>query len=179
MKRSKLLTTRELAIFATFGAMMFLSRMAMLAVPNVHLLAMFIASFTLVYRTKALIPIYVWVLIEGMAGGFPLWLVPYLYIWLPLWGAFMILGKFNIPNKVRVPLYMVICAFHGLTFDVMYSPWGMHLMGIPMTFEAWWTYLVAGLWWSITHAVGNFAAATLIIPLVTLIKKLDRKEYKA
>jgi len=177
MNHSKLVA-RDLTIFATLGAIMFLSRMAMLAIPNVHLLAMFIASFTLVYRAKALIPIYVWILIEAVAGGAPLWLIPYLYVWLPLWGVFMILGRFNIPNKVCVPLYMVICALHGLTFDVMYSPWSMYLMGLPMTFEAWWAYIVAGLWWSIAHAIGNFAAATLIIPLATLMGKLHRKEYR-
>ena len=86
------ITVREIALFGMFGALMFLTKYLMQAIPNIHLLAMFIAAFTVVYRWKALIPLYVYVLIDGVVGGFAMWWIPYLYIWLTLWAAVMLVS---------------------------------------------------------------------------------------
>ena len=55
MKRSKLV---DLAIFAMLGTILFISKIIFEFLPNVHPIAMFIAVYTLVYRARALIPIY-------------------------------------------------------------------------------------------------------------------------
>ena len=52
------LTTRELTIFAMLGALMYASKVIMEVAPNVHLLSVFTVAFTVVYRRKALYPIY-------------------------------------------------------------------------------------------------------------------------
>ena len=52
----------ELVLFAMLGALMFCSKIIMEVLPNIHLLGMFTVTFTLVFRSKALIPIYVNVL---------------------------------------------------------------------------------------------------------------------
>ena len=94
MKASKSFTViRETALFAMFGALMFISKLILEALPNVHMIAMFIVAFTVVYRVKALIPIYVFVFLTGIYGGFNLWWVPYLYIWTVLWAAVMLLPR--------------------------------------------------------------------------------------
>ena len=54
------LKTRELAIFAMLGAIMYVSKMMMEWIPNVHLLGMLTMAYTLVYRRKALYPIFVY-----------------------------------------------------------------------------------------------------------------------
>ena len=51
------LTVREVAIFGMLGAVMYVSKIIMELVPNVHLLGVFIVAFTVVYRQKALYPI--------------------------------------------------------------------------------------------------------------------------
>ena len=116
------LKLRELIIFAILGSIMFVSHMVMIWIPSVHLIGLLIAAYTLTYRVKALIPLYLYVMIYGALYGFSVWWVPYLYIWLPLWGIFMLAGKLKLSVKVKIPVYMVLCAMHGLSFGIMYAP---------------------------------------------------------
>lgn len=89
------LSTRELTVFAMLGALMYASKMIMEVAPNVHLLGVFTVAFTVVYRKKALYPIYTYVLLNGIFCGFATWWLPYLYIWTVLWGVVML-----IPNSI-------------------------------------------------------------------------------
>ncbi|MEE0982392.1 MAG: hypothetical protein U0K91_11960, partial [Acutalibacteraceae bacterium] len=59
-RRSKL-TVKEVAIFAMLGALMYASKVLMDLLPNIHLIGTFIVAFTVVYRRKALYPIYIFV----------------------------------------------------------------------------------------------------------------------
>ncbi|MCL2071681.1 MAG: hypothetical protein FWH07_05545 [Oscillospiraceae bacterium] len=175
--RSSTRRIRDLAVFAVLGSIMFVSQIAMMLIPNVHLLGLFIAAFTLTYRVRALIPLYVYVMVYGAFYGFSIWWLPYLYIFLPLWGTFIVVGFFDsrLPTKVKTPLYMVLCALHGLSFGVLYVPfqalmWGLNFKGMI----AW---ILAGIPFDIIHAIGNFAAGIMIIPLTALLRKLDKSLY--
>ena len=66
----------ELVLMPTFGVLMYVSKLVMEFLPNIHLLGMFIMVFTLTYRWKALIPIYIYVFLLGLYGGFGLWWIP-------------------------------------------------------------------------------------------------------
>ena len=57
------LSVREMAIFSMLAALMFCSKIIMDALPNIHLLGMFIMVYTIVFRLKALIPIYLFIFI--------------------------------------------------------------------------------------------------------------------
>lgn len=158
-------------VFAMLGAMMFITYLIMQSVPNVHLLGMFIVTFTVIYRTKALIPIYVYVFLSGLIGGFAMWWIPYLYIWAVLWGAVMLLPR-NMPLKIAAPVYMVVCALHGLAFGTLYAPAQALMFGF--NFQTTVKWIIAGLPYDAMHALGNLASGVLIIPLVTLLCKLER-----
>ena len=163
-----------MAIFAVLGTIMFVSRITMQFIPNVHLLGLFIAAITLAYRARALIPLYVCILLDGLFAGFSFWWVPYLYIWLPLWLIFMLVGRIDMSVKIRVPLYMILCGLHGLSFGILYAPaWAL---AVGLNFKGMIAWVIAGLWFDIVHAISNFAAGALIIPLSELLIKLDRKE---
>ncbi|MCL1883559.1 MAG: hypothetical protein FWF81_07405 [Defluviitaleaceae bacterium] len=165
------MNVRDITIFAMLGAIMFLSMFLMQLFPSVHVLGLLIASITLTYRRRALIPIYTFVLLVGISWGFSLWWIPYLYIWLPLWLMFMAAGKFNI--KTKAPLYMVLCALHGLSFGTLYAP--AHALFFGLSFQATLAWIAAGLPFDIAHAISNFFAASLIVPLTALLKKLDSR----
>ena len=77
----------ELVLFALLGSLMFQSKIIMELIPNIHLLGMLTMCYTLLFRAKALFPIYVFVFLNGLYAGFALWWYPYLYIWTVLWGA--------------------------------------------------------------------------------------------
>ena len=84
----------------------------------------------------------------------------------------MFIGKINLPKKAQALLYMVLCGLHGLFFGIMYAPAQALMFGL--SFEAMIAWIIAGFPFDIIHAIGNVAAATLIIPLFSLVKKLDK-----
>ncbi|MCL2819916.1 MAG: hypothetical protein FWD38_03695 [Oscillospiraceae bacterium] len=168
---------KELVIFAVLGSILFISHMILIWLPSVHLLGLFIAAFTLTYRVRALIPVYVYVFIYGAFYGFASWWVPYLYIWLPLWGMFMLLGMFEPKVRIKIPLCMILCALHGLFFGVMYAPYWAFIFGL--NFQGMIAWIIAGLPFDITHAISNLAAGVLIIPLSELLKKLNAQMFAA
>jgi len=169
--RSYTLRLKELVLFAVLGSIMFISHMIMMWIPSVHLIGLFIAAFTLTYRVRALIPIYLYVIIFGAIYGFSAWWIPYLYIWLPLWGVFMLVGRFRLPVKVKVPVCMILCALHGLSFGILYAPYWALVFGL--SYQGMIAWIIAGIPFDVIHAISNLAAGLLIVPLSELLNKLD------
>ncbi len=161
------LKTKEIAVFAMLGALMYISKLIMEVAPNVHLLVTFVIAFTLVYGKKALYPIYVYVLLNGIFAGFATWWIPYLYIWTVLWGVVMLLPK-KIPQKIRPLVYMCVCAAHGFLFGTLYAPAQAILFGL--NFEGMVAWIIAGLPWDFVHGVSNFFCGILIMPIVRILR---------
>ncbi|MDR0821302.1 MAG: hypothetical protein LBN40_02395 [Oscillospiraceae bacterium] len=155
----------ELVTFALFGAIMFVCKIALTFIPNVHLSAMFIAAFTLVYRAKALIPLYVYVTLDGLFVGFSMFWLPNLYIWLPLWGVFMLV------RQPKMWLVMLICSLHGLSFGTLYAPTQALMFGLSL--KGMFAWIIAGIPFDLVHASGNMLASTLALPLVKLLRRLQ------
>lgn len=164
------LSTREITLFSMLGALMYASKVIMEIAPNVHLLGVFTVAFTVVYRKKALYPIYTYVLLNGLLSGFPTWWIPYLYLWTVLWGIVMLLPK-NMPKKIKPIVYMTVCAAHGFLFGTLYAPAQAILYGLD--FQAMVAWIVAGLPWDCIHGVSNFFCGILIMPIVSLLTKLE------
>ncbi len=165
------LTTRELTVFAMLGALMYASKVIMEVAPNIHLIGVFTTAFTVVYRKKALYPIYIYVLLNGMFGGFSAWWVPYLYIWTVLWGAIMLLPK-NIPEKVRPLVYMTVCSLHGFLFGTLYAPAQAIMFGLDL--KATLAWIAAGFYFDCIHGVSNFFCGLLIMPIVLVLTRLEK-----
>ena len=168
-KNKKHLSIQEICLFAILGALMFISKIVMEALPNIHLLGMLTITYTIVFRKKALIPIYVYVLLNGLYAGFNSWWVPYLYIWTILWGIAMLLPK-NMPKAVACIVYPLLCALHGLFFGALYAP--VQALMFNFTFEQTMTWIAAGLTFDIVHMIGNFAVGLLIFPVSAVLKRL-------
>lgn len=170
MKNGKL-TIREMAVFAMLGALMYASKMIMEVAPNVHLLGVFTIAFTVVYRKKALYPIYTYVLLNGIFCGFATWWIPYLYLWAVLWGAAMLLPK-RIPEKLRPLVYMLLCAAHGFLFGTLYAPAQALLYGL--SFQKMIAWIISGLPWDFVHGVSNFFCGILIVPIIKILTFLEK-----
>lgn len=170
MKNGKL-TIREMAVFAMLGALMYASKMIMEVAPNVHLLGAFTIAFTVVYRKKALYPIYTYVLLNGIFCGFATWWIPYLYLWAVLWGATMLLPK-RIPEKLRPLVYMLLCAAHGFLFGTLYAPAQALLYGL--SFQKMIAWIISGLPWDFVHGVSNFFCGILIVPIIKILTFLEK-----
>ena len=164
------LTVRETAVFGMLGAVMYVSKMIMELAPNIHLLGVFAIAFTIVYRKKALYPIYVYVLLNGALSGFGTWWIPYLYVWTVLWGTVMLLPQ-KLPKKIKPLVYMVICAMHGFLFGVLYAPAQALLFGL--SFKGTIAWIISGLPFDFIHGVSNFFCGMLIMPIVSILRRLE------
>ena len=165
---------RYLIIFAMFGSMMFALRVVMSPLPNIHPLGMFIMLLTVVYRAKALIPIYIYVILEGIFF-FGVWWFPYLYIWTILWGITMLLPK-NMKPTVAAVIYPIVCGLYGLLFGLFYAPAEAILFGL--NFEQTLAWIAMGAPFDIAHAVGNAAMGCLVLPLSRVLMKLEKNYAK-
>lgn len=153
------------------GALMYASKVMMEVLPNIHLLGVFIIAITVVYRKKALYPIYIYVLLNGLFAGFATWWIPYLYIWTVLWGAVMLLPK-NMPKKLSPVIYMIVCGLHGLLFGVLYAPAQALIYGL--NFDATLAWITAGLPYDLIHGISNLCCGVLIYPLISVLRQSEK-----
>lgn len=165
------LTIREMAIFSMLGALMYVSKVIMAFAPNIHLLGVFTIAFTVVYRAKALYPVYIYVLLNGIFDGFGAWWIPYLYIWAVLWGIAMLLPK-KMPKPVAVVVYSLVNALHGYGFGILYAPAQAVLFGL--SFKGMIAWIVAGFPFDFIHGTSNLVCGLLIVPIVLVLQKLEK-----
>ena len=154
------------------AAMMLATKYLMEVLPNIHLLGLFIGATTVVYRWRALIPLYLYVFLDGLIHGFGLWWIPYLYIFLPLFFGFLVIPR-RAPLRLRAILYPTVAALHGFLFGVLYAPAEALLFGLstPEEILAW---VAAGLPFDLVHGISNAAFGTLILPLSRLLSHMDK-----
>ena len=169
---SKRRRAAEIAVFAMLGAVMFCSKILMELLPNVHLLGLLTMAYTLTFRKKALIPLYVYVFLNGLYSGFSLWWVPYLYIWTLLWGATMLLPR-RMPKKVKTFVYPSVCCLHGLLYGVLYAPAQALMFHLSLQKTLLW--IAAGFSFDLIHGISNLCLGFLILPLSELLCKLSKK----
>lgn len=72
---------REMLLLALLGAMMMATQVALAALPNIHLVAVFVILAALLFGWKSLCSVYIFVLLEGLIYGFSMWFINYLYVW--------------------------------------------------------------------------------------------------
>ncbi len=165
--------TRDAAIFGMFGALMFATKYLMEILPNIHLLGMFIGILTVVYRARALFPIYLYVLLDGLFHGFGLWWIAYLYIFLPLFFGFLLLPK-RLPTWAKAILYPTVSAAHGFLFGILYAPTQALIFGLD-TWEKVSAWVAAGVFFDLAHGISNAVFGTLILPLSELLMRLEKR----
>jgi hypothetical protein len=160
-----------MTIFSMLGAIMYVSKVIMDVAPNIHLLGAFIVAFTVVYRKKALYPIYIFVLLTGLFNGFNAWWVPYLYIWTALWAVVMILPK-KLPKMWQPLIYMIVSAMHGFLYGILYAPVQALMYGL--SFEGTLAWIATGLPWDIMHGISNFFCGIIIVPLISVLRLAEK-----
>lgn len=154
------------------GTIMFLSKLLMEFLPNIHLVGTLVIAYTLVYRLKALIPIYIYVFLVGIYAGFNMWWIPYIYIWTILWGVVMLLPK-SLNQKIGIVVYPLIACLHGLLYGTLYAPAQALMFGFGWQQTLAW--IGAGLYFDLIHAIGNLVLGFLIYPLAKLLTKLSKE----
>ncbi len=165
------LTIKEIVIFAMLGALMYASKVVMELLPNIHLIGVFTVVLTVVYRQKALYPLYIFVWITGLFSGFATWWIPYLYVWAVLWGVTMLLPR-NMPKAVEPFVYAAVCGLHGFAYGLLYAPSQALLFGL--NFDEMLAWIVVGLPSDIIHGISNIVCGILICPIIAILRRAER-----
>lgn len=170
------LKLKDIVVLSLLASLMVSSDLIMDFLPNVHIVGVLVVCATVVYRVYALMPIYVYVLLQGVIGGFSAWWFGYLYIWAVLWGAVMLIPKM-LPLKIKTVLYIAVCALHGYLFSVLYAPCQALFFGYDLNQTIAWVIsgFVYADW---IHGTANLVLGTALIPPITKILKNTDKFAK-
>jgi energy-coupling factor transport system substrate-specific component len=160
-------TTRELVLLALLSALLLVLQVALSAIPNVEMVTLLIALYTLHYRHKALAIIYVFVLCEGFIYGFGLWFLNYLYVWAVLWGLV------TLCRSIRSPVvWALVLSMYGLGFGLLCAVPYVFIGGAGMA----WAYFLSGIPFDLAHGASNLVVTLLLFaPLNRLFTLANRK----
>ena len=173
-QQKEVLSIREMVLFSFLGTLMFIGKKVMEPLPNIHPVALLVMVYTLVYRWKALWPIYIFVFLTGLVHGFAYWWYPYTYVWIVLWGLTMVLPK-AMPPKVAPFVYVAVCGFHGFIFGTLWAP--LHAVMFHLRWQGMIGWIIQGIPADITHGLGNVGMGLLIVPLQNLLRKQKKNPY--
>ncbi len=167
------LKLKDITVLSLLAALMISSDLLMDFLPNVHIVGVLIVCATVVYRVYALLPIYVYVFLQGTIGGFSAWWFGYLYIWAVLWGAVMLIPQ-RLPQGLKTVLYITVCALHGFLFSVLYAPAQALFFGYDLNQTIAW--IISGfIYADWIHGTANFVlGAALIYPITKILKNTDK-----
>ena len=161
---------RELILLALLGAMMMATQVALAALPNIHLVAVFVILAALLFGWKALFSVYIFVILEGLIYGFSMWFINYLYVW-----AILALVAWLLRNQQSPVVWALVAGVFGLLFGALCAPVYLFTGG-PAFALSWW---VSGIPFDVLHCAGNFVMAlVLFVPLRRLLSRLYYKTLK-
>ena len=162
--------TFEIVLLGMLGAIAFVCQVSLIFLPNIEVVSILFIVYTRTFGQKALFPIYVFVLLEGIFWGFGSWWIMYLYIWTILWGISMIFHR----NDSSIA-WAVINGAYGLCFGALCSITQGILFGIGSGFA----YFISGIPFDIVHCIGNFFTALFLYkPLTILLSKVRKMLVK-
>ena len=163
-------------MLSMLGALLLCGKILLEFIGNVEIVSMLIMVYTLVYRIRALIPIYVYVFLLGLYYGFaPMWWPFHLYIWLVLWGITLLLPRLK-SDVLQTMIYIIVSALFGLAYGTLTVPVSASAFGYPVS--QWPLYIAAGFYFDLIHAAGNAAFGILVLPLAKVLGRLRGQMLK-
>ncbi len=146
------------------GAIAYISQIALSCLPNIEIVSILFLVYTKVFGKKALFPIYLFVMLEGLLHGFSSWWFMYLYVWAVLFAITMLFHKNN-----SIIIWAIINGAFGLCFGALCSILWSVMYGIGSGFA----YFISGIPYDIPHCIGNFVTALVLYqPLYAILSKV-------
>lgn len=149
------LTLREVIALGLLAAMMIGTKIALAALPNIHLGAVILTFTVAFFGWKALYTAAIYILLEGLVYGFGIWWISYLYCWPLLVAALMAVRKKDSPL-----VYSAVAAAFGFSFGALCEIPYFFLIGRKASFTMW----MAGIPFDLVHGAANFALCALLFP---------------
>ena len=162
--RKQAFTAREIAVLGLLSALLFGAKMAMAPLPNIEPVSLLVIVYTAVLGLRALVPVYVYALLEILTWGFGYWSASYLYIW-----TVLALAALPLRRMESTLGWAALSGAFGLCFGALCS--------LPYLAVGGWAYALS--WWitgipfDLLHGAGNFAMAlALFKPCKTVLSRL-------
>ena len=161
---------RKMTRIALLGAILYVSKVALEAFPNVELISVLIIVYTLVFGRETFLTITVFNLFELIQWGFGSWWVSYLYVW-PLLCLIVLLLKCLVKEEFLV--WSVVAGCFGLVFGGLFA-----LAYLPIDPSYALAYWISGLPWDVWHGVWNFVL-TIVLgkPLYKVLRMLKNRFF--
>lgn len=162
-------TIFDIAVIAIGSALLFGSQVAMQSLPNIELVSLLIILFTIHFRYRTLVMIYLFAVLEGLVYGFGMWWFAYLYVWTVLYALVLLF------REVKTPIiWAVLSGIYGLLFGTLCSIPTFLLFG----FSSGIAFIISGFPFDLMHCIGNFLLALLLFgPLDRVLKKIKQNPY--
>ena len=155
---------REMVLFAVLGSVTFGAKVAMMWLPNIEPVSLFVMLFAVIFGRKAVFPIYVYVFLEIAVYGMNMWSINYLYVWAILAFVAWCLRSMQSPWG-----WAVLSGGFGLLFGALCAPVYLFTGGIHAA-VSWW---ISGIPYDLLHCAGNFVMAlVLFMPLRRVLERL-------
>lgn len=159
-------TAREVAVLGLLSALLFGAKMAMAPLPNIEPVSLLILVYAAVLGLRALIPVYVYALLEIFTWGFGYWSACYLYVWAVLALAACLLRRMESPLG-----WALLSGGFGLCFGGLcaLTYWAAGGWAYALS---WW---ISGIPFDLLHGAGNFAMALVLFkPCRAILSRLCR-----
>ena len=143
------------------GALMFVTQLAMSALPNIHIVAPLIIVCCVFFSWRAMYAVFVFVMLEALVWGLGLWVISHMYLWPTLAAAAILMRRCDEPL-----LWAVLSGVHGLFFGAGCAIPYLFIGGWEMAFSYW----LSGIPFDIVHCLGNFVLTLVLFhPLKKVI----------
>lgn len=157
--------TKDMVVLAFLTVILYVGQIAMSYIPNIEIVSFLVILYTIFYKKKVFIIIYLFALLEGLFYGFGIWWIMYLYVWTILAAVVMLLRK----NQSMIIWAMVSAAF-GLCFGALCS--------IPYFITGGWAagfgYWVSGIPFDLLHCAGNAVIMVVLYkPIYAVLKRMS------
>lgn len=153
----------DLCLMAMMGVILTISKQAMSGLPNLEPVTLLVILFTLTFRKRVIGALLVFLLGQGLIYGFHIWWAMYLYVW-PLLALLTWLFRW----MTKPWQWAILAGLYGLAFGTLCS-----LVYLPNGFSWMLSWIIAGAYYDLGHAVGNFLLTLLLyLPLRTALDKL-------
>lgn len=149
------------------GALMFVTQLAMSALPNIHIVAPLIIVCCVFFSWRAMYAVFVFVMLEALVWGLGLWVISHMYLWPTLAVAAILMRRCDEPL-----LWAVLSGVHGLFFGAGCAIPYLFIGGWEMAFSYW----LSGIPFDLVHCLGNFV---LTLVLYSPLKKVLSRAMNA
>lgn len=172
--------TKDIIITALFAATLTAGKLALMAVPNIEIVTLFIMLYTVTFGLKISFPAtIVFCFTEGLIFGFNTWLIAYLIHWPLVVLVTFLISKIKYQNYI---IYIVIGALLTALFGVISSAIDAVISSsiAKINFFVMFSVIyMRGIVFYATHIVSNAIFIAIAFPILkTLLLNAKKLYYK-